>query len=191
MDLDEVRRAALPDPHDERDIWCGPELRWCISRIEQLEGEVTWYKDFHKKDGESIRILEAQLVESELEIKQLKQLECDAEMCTHPDGKSETYCSSSQMMRSITDLKKQLAAAQAENKKLLHKLAAQELTTQNMWEALVAAKYAIKPSITLEIIETALSTTSSTEALDEYFTRRLDELMAKAYPSANGKGVRG
>ena len=40
MDLDEVRRAALPDPHDERDIWCGPELRWCISRIEELEAEV-------------------------------------------------------------------------------------------------------------------------------------------------------
>jgi hypothetical protein len=37
------------------------------------------------------------------------------------------------------------------------------------------------------ICKEALSTPSSTEALDEYFTRRLDALMAKAYPSANGK----
>ena len=38
------------------------------------------------------------------------------------------------------------------------------------------------------ICKDALSTPSSTEALDEYFTKRLNELMAKAYPSANGKG---
>lgn len=38
--LDEVKRAALPDPHDERDVWCGPELRWCINEIETLRQRV-------------------------------------------------------------------------------------------------------------------------------------------------------
>ena len=89
------------------------------------------------------------------------------------------------------------------------KLAEREATIQKLKEALVIAEGVFRDYARLHaekeqtqenakkvernlhfqnICEQALSTPSSTEALDAYFTKRLNELMAKAYPSANGKG---
>ena len=93
------------------------------------------------------------------------------------------------------DTNKQLAAAQAENHKMREALVIAEGVFRD-YARLHAAKEpsqenAKKVERNLHysnICKEALSTPSSTEALDAYFTKRLNELMAKAYPSANGKG---
>ena len=38
-DIRTLRRMALPDPFDEREVWCAKELTWAADRIESLERE--------------------------------------------------------------------------------------------------------------------------------------------------------
>jgi hypothetical protein len=40
MSVRRLRQCALPDPYDERDVWCAKELTWAADRIEELEERV-------------------------------------------------------------------------------------------------------------------------------------------------------
>jgi myosin heavy subunit len=151
-------------------------------RIEELEAEVIRLKTEMNEAFDYVKRLELEKAESRRRMARLV---------------TQTIQRDPLGFNFHADTNKQLAAAQAENQKLREALgiaedvfrdyarlhAEKEPTQENAKKVERNLHYS-------NICKEALSTTPSTEALDEYFTKRLNELMEKVYPSANGKGVR-